>query len=306
MKRLVVAAAVVFAVAALPGAAHAQTSTPPCEATVVDTTGKLADIAKVEEAAGQLRAAGAFVRVRVESNVGSDADSRMRDLQTSCPEWMSAGDRRADMIAVIVLVDTRQTGIYYGSQYTASLDGSWKNIQASSMNPRFKEGFFDVGIADGLDAVRGAVTGITPTPNYTSPPYSYPSYNSPSYSSPSSSDSGSSIAGIVVLIVLGIALIVGLNVIAANRTDTFGSGSFGSGSFGSGSFGSGSFGSGSFGSGTKRRATGWFGGTSGSSSHSSWSSSSSNDSSWSSGSSSSSSSSSDSGGSSDGGGSSSW
>jgi uncharacterized membrane protein YgcG len=281
MKRLVVTAGVVFAVLVTPGAAHAQTSTPPCEATVVDTTGKVADIAKVEDAAAQLRSAGAYVRVRVESNVGSDAEARIREMQANCPDWMSGGLRRPDLIAVVVLVDTRQTGIYYGSQYASSLDGSWKDIQASSMNPRFKEGLFDVGVADGLDAIRAAVTG-TATP--TSPPYSYPSYSSPS----SASDTGTGIAGVVVLVALGIGFIVLLNVIAAKRSDS-----------------SGSYGSGWSGSGTKRRATGWFGGASSSnSSNSSWSSSSSSDSGWSS----SSSSSSDSGSSSSdgGGGSSSW
>jgi uncharacterized membrane protein YgcG len=158
MKRLAGVAVVLLAVVVLPSATHAQTSTPPCEAVFVDTTGRVKDTALVEAAASRLAAAGAFVRVRVESNVGSDADARMRLLEASCPDWRVGSKRRPDLISIIVLTDTRKTGIYYGAKGSFTLDNSWRSIQNTEMNPRFKEGFFDSGIADGLDGITAAVT----------------------------------------------------------------------------------------------------------------------------------------------------
>ena len=107
----------------------------------------------MEAAALRLASTGAFVRVRVESNVGSDADGRMSFFESRCPDWRKGASRRPDVISVIVLTDTRKTGIYYRSNYASALDNSWRSIHDADMNPRFKEGFFDDGISKGLDAI---------------------------------------------------------------------------------------------------------------------------------------------------------
>jgi uncharacterized membrane protein YgcG len=158
MKRLAGVAVVLMTMAVLPSTSQAQTSTPLCEAVLVDTSGRVKDTATVEAAASRLAAAGVYVRVRVDSNVGSDADARMRALEASCPNWTVGANRRPDLVSVIVLTDTRKTGIYYGANYSSALDNSWRSIQAADMNPRFKEGFFDSGISDGLDAITKAIT----------------------------------------------------------------------------------------------------------------------------------------------------
>jgi uncharacterized membrane protein YgcG len=293
MKRLVGAAGVFFAVFLAPGMSHAQEATPPCEAPVVDTSGRVADVALVRTAAEKLAlSANAYVRVRVESGVGDNAEARVRTLQAFCPDWMSGGIRRRDLIVVLVLPDTRQTGIYFGSSFNDTLEGRTTAIQSDSMNPRFKEGFFDIGVADGLDAIGATIAGRLPLQVPASTPSQYPS-GAPAYPNSDTSpvsDSGSSGAG-ALLVILAVAAIAGI-VVWLNKLTGDTGGSIG-------------------GTSQQRRATGWFGGASdsgsslGSSSGSSWgsSSSSSSDSSWSSSDSGSSSSS----GSSDGGGSStSW
>jgi uncharacterized protein len=297
MKRLVGTAGVVFAVLLTPGTAHAQESTPPCEAMVVDTSGRVADVARVTAAAEKLAAsANAYVRVRVESGVGNDAEARLRQLQAFCPDWMSGGLRRPDLIVVVVLPDTRQTGIFYGSKFDGTLAGRTTPIQTETMNPRFKEGFFDVGIADGLDALDETVDGklLVGTPSGTlAPQYpSSPSATFPSFDPAPSSNGSSGGGGFVAILVL---VLIAAAVIAISKAVTSETASWSSGPSSGQSTPS-----------RQRRASGWFGGSTNSgSSHSSWDSSSSSGSSWSSSSdsSSSSSSSSDSGG---GGSSTSW
>jgi uncharacterized membrane protein YgcG len=267
MKRLVGAAGVLLAVLVVPGVAQGQESTPPCEAMVVDTSGRVADVARVTAAADHLAAsANAYVRVRVESGVGNDAEARLQNLQALCPDWLSGGVRRADFIAVIVLTDTRQTGIYFGSSFNDNLTGETTPIQVQTMNPRFKEGFFDIGIADGLDAIGVVISGgstqgsSTPLPN-SSPdqtPTQYPS--GPSYDSSPSSDGSSGAGGLVAILVL---IAVGGVVVAISKalSDELSTGSTSSPS--------------------RRRASGWFGGSSSSgSSWGSWGSSSGSGSSW--------------------------
>jgi uncharacterized membrane protein YgcG len=205
MKRLA-GVAVVLALAVLPSIAHAQISTPPCEAVLVDSTGRVKDTATVEAAASRLAAAGVFVRVRVESNVGADADQRMRSLEDSCPDWKVGAERRPDLVSIIVLTDTRKTGVYYGSNHSRALDGSWRGIQAAEMNPRFKEGFFDSGIADGLDAITKAIAaGDVKAPNR-------PGIER--WTSPGSDGTlGDAVVGAVILLAL-MGLIIGLLVAA--------------------------------------------------------------------------------------------
>jgi uncharacterized membrane protein YgcG len=217
MKRLAGVACVLLAIAILPSTAHAQTSTPPCEAVLVDTTGRVKDTATVEAAAARLAAAGAFVRVRVESNVGSDADERMRSLEASCPDWKVGAERRPELVSIIVLTDTRKTGIYYGANYARALDSSWRSIQAADMNPRFKEGFFDSGIADGIDAVAKAIaTGGT---KISSPP-GIERWTSPG---PNASLSDAVVGAVILLALMG--FIIGLLVAAWKLLARLGAGS---------------------------------------------------------------------------------
>jgi uncharacterized membrane protein YgcG len=157
MRRCLAAVALVATVL-VPSAAHAQTPDEvSCNRKVFDSSEKLAGIATVEAAVDRLAAMGMFVRARAESNVGADADARMSELEGSCASWLVDGIRRPNLIVVLVLTDTRKTGIYYGARLAPLLDGHWADIQATAMNPRFKEGSIDTGLIGGLDAITALV-----------------------------------------------------------------------------------------------------------------------------------------------------
>jgi uncharacterized membrane protein YgcG len=167
-------------------------------------------------AIASLTARGADVHVRVESTTDGGADERMAQLERTCPGWFVNNDRAPKLLTLIVLPDDRQTGIYYGSEWY-TLASSWKSIQESSMNPRFREGDFTGGIADGLSAMDRVFRG-----SY-SPPYSAPTSNY-NFSS-NNHDRGS--GGVIFLIFLLFAGVFGLNyLVYLSKGDGEGFGSY--------------------------------------------------------------------------------
>jgi uncharacterized protein len=155
---------------------------------------------ELADAIASLTARGADVHVRVESMTDGGADERMAQLERTCPGWFVDNDRAPKLLTLIVLPDDRQTGIYYGSEWY-TLGSQWKSIQDSSMNPRFREGDFTGGIADGLSAIDRVFRG-----SY-SPPYSAPSFNS----TPLRNDEERGSGGVIFLVFLLFAGVFGLN-----------------------------------------------------------------------------------------------
>jgi uncharacterized protein len=202
---VVIVGAVVFGA---PGAAQADES---CDAPVFDETGRLAPIRlAVDDAARALADTGAEVRVRVLGSLaGGDIDRWEIDTELRCPSWGRAGGtgRAPNLLVVAVSMDDHKTGIWYGSDWSDTLDPTWSSIQSEAMNPRFKEGDLAGGLVDGLGRLTAAVTAPRPpAPVGQAEPgavYAYPQ-ESPGYDGGGDTFEG----GFLIVLVLGILGVV--------------------------------------------------------------------------------------------------
>lgn len=128
-----------------------------CDQPVIDAAGVFGDeIDGVEAAANELSQRGAQVRVRTVSSYApaGNLDDYMRELEQRCATWRATdGERQPDLVVVLLALQERSTGIYYGTQWKAALDDNWSQIQADEINPRFREGDFAGGFIAGLQAM---------------------------------------------------------------------------------------------------------------------------------------------------------
>ena len=124
-----------------------------CDTLIVDSAGALADAGAVHQAVDAATRGGAIIRVRAyESVPGGDLDGYIASEQEACPSWQAAdGSRRSNLLVLAVSVVDRTTGMYYGSAYDGPLGGQWTRIQADLMNPYFRDGDFDSGMAAGAN-----------------------------------------------------------------------------------------------------------------------------------------------------------
>ena len=124
---------------------------------VVDDAGVFGDQASgVNAAANQLVSSGADVRVRTIQTFGNagNLDRYETQLEQQCPSWTdSSGTRKNNLIVIIVAIQERQTGLYYGSQWDNALGGQWTQIQSNTMNLRFAQGDFAGGVIAGLQQI---------------------------------------------------------------------------------------------------------------------------------------------------------
>lgn len=158
----VACAVAVIAVAAIYqvglSAASAQS---PCEQLVVDEAGVFgASIGRVEDAASELVKSGADVRIRAIRSFGAagNLDQFEKQVEAQCPSWRSPeGGRKNNLIVLMLSLDERKTGLYYGDQWEKALGAHWIRIQTDLMNPRFRDGDFAGGFIDGLREVRRLV-----------------------------------------------------------------------------------------------------------------------------------------------------
>ncbi|MDD5701871.1 MAG: TPM domain-containing protein, partial [Dehalococcoidales bacterium] len=117
-------------------------------------------IGEVEAAARDLVNSGADVRVRTIPTYGDagNLDRYEAQLEQACPSWTDAGgDRKNNLIVILLALQERQTGIYYGSQWGPALDGRFTQIQTDIMNPRFSQGDFAGGIIAGMGEINRLV-----------------------------------------------------------------------------------------------------------------------------------------------------
>lgn len=126
----------------------------PCDQLVVDDANVFGNrTGDVEAAARDLVTSGADVRVRTIPTYGTSGNlDRYEDMvERQCPSWTdSSGARKNNLVVIMVAVQDRQTGLYYGSQWDQALDGHWTRIQTDIMNPRFAQGDFSGGVIAGL------------------------------------------------------------------------------------------------------------------------------------------------------------
>jgi len=125
IRRLILLSGVAWAFVLLgvsPADAAPQGADAGCGTTVVDGADVLgADRPKVDAAAHRLRERGALVRVRTVGSVaGTDLDAAAEALETRCG-WRVDGRRTSTLVLVMVAVDDRKTGIYYGTAWTTAL-----------------------------------------------------------------------------------------------------------------------------------------------------------------------------------------
>lgn len=165
--RLLVAPLAVVLLLLAPGPAFAATQRD-CRATVSDPQKYLADRARVVAAAEQVRRAGGDVYVTVVRSVpGADVDRYQLALERACPAWRrttgtsGGGQRKNNLVSLVVAVEDRTTGLYYGDEFTEVLDDAWLDIQTGEINPRLRSARYDQGIAAGLQAVAREIRGGT-------------------------------------------------------------------------------------------------------------------------------------------------
>jgi uncharacterized membrane protein YgcG len=197
---------VVFAI--FPSASQAQS---PDQVAVVDDARIFGDkFAAVETAAAKVHDSGADIRVRTILNYGSAAnlDVYEQQLEKQSPSWLGQdGNRKNNLIVLMISLEDRETGLYYGSYWDNALSSRWMTIQTESMNPLFKSGEYASGVIKGLDEIGKAVkgAGVASTSISTSVATAAPA---PTVSQPAKSSSAGWIVLIVVLVV--VFLIVGL------------------------------------------------------------------------------------------------
>jgi uncharacterized membrane protein YgcG len=125
--------------------------------TVVDDAGIFGDrIGSVEQAVDELLALGADVRVRTITSYGDagNLDRYEQQIEQNSPSWTDTdGVRKNNLIVVLIALEERETGIYFGSFWDDVLGDKWLSIQSEIMNAYFREGEYATGTVKGLEEI---------------------------------------------------------------------------------------------------------------------------------------------------------
>lgn len=121
-----------------------------------------ARIGEVEVAANDLVTQGADLRVRTILNYGAagNLDQYEAQLEQRSPSWIGQdGSRKNNLIVLIISLQDRQTGLYYGTYWEDILDNNWMRIQTDIMNPLFRNGDYAGGTIRGLEEIQRVIRG---------------------------------------------------------------------------------------------------------------------------------------------------
>ncbi len=136
-----------------------------CDQLVIDEAGVFNNRAgEVEAAARELISSGADVRIRTIQTYGGSGnlDRFESELEQQCPSWTDAeGNRKNNLVVLMIALEEQQTGLYYGSRWESTLGSRWTQIQTDIMNPRFAQGDFAGGFVAGLEEINRLITGQT-------------------------------------------------------------------------------------------------------------------------------------------------
>jgi hypothetical protein len=182
------AAAIAVIAVAVPTAASAASApalTSACDAEIADSTPShvLGTSTAVAQAAAQLKAKGADVRVRVLATAPDGSLDAYEQTEISgCASWSLNGTIKPNLLVILVSLD-HQDAIFYGANFSR-LQGQVDQIRAD-MGSDFKAGNFDAGIAKGETETYSAL---------------YPS-------GPSALDDAFTVLGVVVILGVAIGLI---------------------------------------------------------------------------------------------------
>ncbi len=119
-------------------------------------------IAEVETAASKLINLGADVRVRTIFSYGTagNLDLYEEQLERQNPSWTGPdGNRKNNLIVIIVTLQERQTGLYYGTHWEAVIGNKWMSIQTDIMNPLYRSGDYVEGTVKGLEEIQRLIQG---------------------------------------------------------------------------------------------------------------------------------------------------
>ena len=134
---------------------------------VVDEAGIFGNrVNEVEAAADKLMFQGADVRVRTILSYGSagNLDAYEAQLEQRSPSWLGQdGAIKNNLIVLIISLQERQTGLYYGASWAKALDNNWVRIQTDVMNPLFRAGDYAEGTTKGLSEIQRLIQGPGPT-----------------------------------------------------------------------------------------------------------------------------------------------
>ena len=120
------------------------------------------EISEVESIADKLKTHGADVRIRTILTYGSagNLDQYEAQLEQQSPSWIGQdNDRKNNLIVLIISLQERQTGLYYGAFWADALDNNWLRIQTDIMNPAFRNEDFAGGTIKALEEVQRLITG---------------------------------------------------------------------------------------------------------------------------------------------------
>jgi uncharacterized membrane protein YgcG len=119
-------------------------------------------VAEVEAAANKLVSQGADVRVRtiLTYEAAANLDQYEAQLEQQSPSWLGQdGDRKNNLIVLIISSQERQTGLYYGAYWDDIIGDKWLTIQTDIMNPLFRDGDYTRGAIRGLEEIRQVIAG---------------------------------------------------------------------------------------------------------------------------------------------------
>lgn len=125
-----------------------------CDQVVIDDAAVFKDqLPRVTAEAQSLIALGTDVRVRAIASLNGAAtlDSYEQVVERACPSWQATdGSRKNNLIVMMMSLQERKTGLYYGSQWERTLGPNWTRIQADLMNPHIRDGDYAGGFVAGL------------------------------------------------------------------------------------------------------------------------------------------------------------
>ena len=184
----------------LPFSAFAQSAD---QTLVIDDAQIFGDkIKDVEAAASQLLVRGADIRVRTILTYGSAAnlDQYEERLEQRSPSWLGAdGNLKNNLIVLIVSLEERQMGIYYGSSWNSLLEPNWKRIQTDIMGPRFQDGDYAGGVISGLEEILRLIQTKSPSTTTSE-------VQPPATSRPGGGSSNWWIIPVVIIVIIGLII----------------------------------------------------------------------------------------------------
>ncbi len=112
---------------------------------------------QVKNAADKLKSQGAEVRIRTILTYSpyANLDQYEAEIEKQNPSWLGAdGNIKNNLIVLLISLQERQTGLYFGDYWVDIIGDEWLKIQIDVMNPLFGEGDFTGGTVKGLAEIQ--------------------------------------------------------------------------------------------------------------------------------------------------------